>query len=165
VTVGQLSRQCILAAGLLLALPALADETGPLAVVPKPRAEANPEFGCVRPEEDMRKHHMDYLMVHRDDTLRRGIRTRDFSLAECVNCHITPKPDGQYARFGEKEHFCSSCHTYAAVRIDCFECHRDTPDPEKVRETAQQNPHRGLAADSNHPAGIMPVSATVGEAR
>ena len=161
-TFGQLSRQCLMAAGLFLALPAIADDTGPLAGVPEPRAKANPEFGCVRPEEDMRKHHMQYLLRHRDETLREGIRTKQFSLAECVNCHITPKPDGQYARFGEKEHFCSSCHTYAAVRIDCFECHRDTPDPETVQETAASNPHGDLKLSSQ---AIQPVSATVGEAR
>jgi len=82
-----------------------------------------------------------------------------------VNCHITPKPDGQYAHFGEKEHFCSSCHTYAAVRIDCFECHRDTPDPETVRETAMENPHGDRQVELARPTGIQPVSATVGEAR
>ncbi len=161
-TFGQLSRQCLMVAGLFLALPAIADDTGPLAGVPKPRAKANPEFGCVRPEEDMRKHHMQYLLHHRDETLRQGIRTKQFSLAECVNCHITPKPDGQYARFGEKEHFCSSCHTYAAVHIDCFECHRDTPDPEKIQESAMHNPHAGLKLTRKD---VAPLSATVGEAR
>jgi len=162
VTFGQLSRQCLMVAGLVLALPAIADDTGPLAGVPKPRAKANPEFGCVRPEEDMRKHHMQYLLHHRDETLRQGIRTKQFSLAECVNCHITPKADGQYARFGEKEHFCSSCHTYAAVRIDCFECHRDTPDPEKIQEGAMANPHGDLNPGRT---GALTVSANVDEAR
>jgi hypothetical protein len=26
-----------------------------------------------------------------------------------------------------KDHFCQSCHNYAAVKIDCFECHSSKP--------------------------------------
>jgi hypothetical protein len=59
--------------------------------------------------------------------MHNGIRTRQYSLEECINCHVAPAADGSYARFGNTEHFCSSCHTYAAVRIDCFQCHADRP--------------------------------------
>ena len=116
----------VVLAGLFLVLPVTADDFN--AVVPPPKAKASEENKCVAPVEDMRRNHMEKLLHQRDKTLRQGIRTSQYSLAECVNCHVTPKKDGTYANFGENEHFCSNCHNYAAVNVDCFECHRDKPE-------------------------------------
>ena len=83
---------------------------------------------CVEPTEDMRKNHMVYLDVHRDKTVIEGVRTKQHSLNECINCHVAAtKADGEALHYPDKEHFCASCHTYAGVKVDCFQCHADRP--------------------------------------
>ncbi len=140
-------------AGLLLALPLYADEV-PSPLVPKAKAKANEEYGCVEPLEVMRKNHMEFILHQRDDTMYKGIRTSKYALAECINCHVVPDQNGSYARYGDDEHFCSTCHTYAAVNIDCFGCHRDTPEkanPVKAL-TGKSNPHhKDFAFNHNSP--------------
>jgi hypothetical protein len=41
-----------------------------------------------------------------------------------VSCHAS-KTTGSVA--AASTDFCSSCHAYAAVKIDCFECHANKP--------------------------------------
>jgi len=83
---------------------------------------------CVAPVEDIRRNHMVYLNEHRDATVLDGIRTKKHSLNECINCHVsTTKADGEALHYPDQEHFCASCHTYAGVKIDCFQCHADRP--------------------------------------
>jgi hypothetical protein len=67
---------------------------------------------------------MKVLMFHRDRTMHEGIRTTQHSLKSCVECHAGLK-SGTVA--GSKDDFCQSCHAYAAVSIDCFECHATKP--------------------------------------
>ena len=139
----QFSQKLVMvAAGLLLALPLHAGDV-PSPVIPKAKTKANEEYGCVEPLEVMRKNHMEFILHQRDDTMYKGIRTSKHSLAECINCHVAPQQDGSYARYGDDEHFCSTCHTYAAVNIDCFGCHRDTPEKTSVEQAAadKSNPH------------------------
>jgi hypothetical protein len=81
---------------------------------------------CVEPTDEMRRNHMKKIMHQRDRTMHDGIRTTQHSLKNCVNCHADPKTNSVLGKDG----FCSSCHRYAAVTIDCFECHTDK------RETA-----------------------------
>lgn len=98
--------------------------------IPKAREVANPDTKCVRPVEDMRKNHMNYILHQRDDTMRLGIRNerhKGTSLKECIDCHNAPGKDGKVARVSEPEHFCNACHNYAAVKVDCFDCHADKP--------------------------------------
>ncbi len=117
---------------LLLALP-LTSQAGDLyPSVPKGKGDK-----CVEPTEEMREHHMEYILHQRDDTMRRGIRTSKHSLKECIECHNAPAKDDKVARFGEKDHFCSSCHTFVAVNVDCFECHADKPEKAQYRHTAK----------------------------
>ena len=117
---------------LLLTLP-LAGQAGDLLPsIPKGKGDK-----CVEPTADMRKNHMEYILHQRDDTLRRGIRTSKHSLKECIECHNAPGNDGKVARVGNKEHFCSSCHIYSAVKVDCFECHTDKPENTQYRHTAK----------------------------
>lgn len=79
---------------------------------------------CVEDTKEMRVNHMEKILHQRDKTMREGIRTKQYSLKECINCHVDEHAE---ARFGNDNHFCSSCHNYAAVTIDCFQCHADRP--------------------------------------
>lgn len=91
-------------------------------IVPTPKGEK-----CVEPTADMRRNHMEYLLHKRDKTMHQGIRTKQHSLVECINCHVTPAKDGNIARITDNKHFCASCHVSASVKLDCFECHADRP--------------------------------------
>ncbi len=75
----------------------------------------------------MRKNHMDELLNKRDQTLIQGIRTKKFSIKECINCHVPEKHNGEILRHTSPEHFCSTCHGYVAQKLDCFDCHVDHP--------------------------------------
>ena len=91
-------------------------------IVPTPKGEK-----CVEPTADMRANHMKYLLHKRDKTMHQGIRTEQYSLVQCINCHATPGDDGKIARITDEKHFCASCHASASVKLDCFECHADRP--------------------------------------
>jgi len=82
---------------------------------------------CVEDTEVMRKNHMKFLLKHREEALREGIRTKQYSLKECIECHVPPKEDAKAAGRSEEDHFCKNCHAYAGVKIDCFECHATRP--------------------------------------
>lgn len=97
------------------------DKADFLPKVPEPQDES---VECVQPEDEMKKNHMNYILHQRDKTMREGIRTKTYSLKECINCHV---PHNSEARFGDDKHFCSSCHNFAGVTIDCFQCHADRP--------------------------------------
>jgi hypothetical protein len=84
-----------------------------------PRFKIERGEACVAPVAEMRRDHMKMLLHQRDRTLREGVRTTRFSLKGCVDCHASEKTGSVLG----KEGFCSSCHEYTAVRIDCFECH------------------------------------------
>ena len=98
----------------LLALPAPAEVPKPVVVI------ANPGQ-CIAPVEEMRRNHMDMLRHQRDKTLRLGERGAKVSLNACIDCHAS-KTNGSV--LGGKENFCQGCHSYAAVKLDCFECHQ-----------------------------------------
>jgi len=87
--------------------------------VPLPAMQAERGESCVAPTEEMRRNHMKYLFDQRDRTMHEGIRTTRFSLKNCVDCHASRKTGSVLGKDG----FCASCHAYAAVSIDCFECH------------------------------------------
>jgi nitrate/TMAO reductase-like tetraheme cytochrome c subunit len=121
-----------------------AGDLGP--VPPKAKANASDTTKCVEPVGVMRKNHMEFLKHKRDETLREGVRTKKHSLVECIACHVTPNDKGEFARFGDDEHFCSSCHNYAAVNVDCFDCHSDVPESaaKNLRSLNQKNPHNKM---------------------
>ena len=75
---------------------------------------------CVEEPKLMRKIHMNLLKHQRDETMHKGIRGQKHSLADCVECHASNKTNSV---LGNNEAFCQGCHTYAAVKLDCFECH------------------------------------------
>jgi hypothetical protein len=74
---------------------------------------------CVAPVEEMRRNHMAMLLHQRDRTVHQGERKTRHSLKGCIDCHASEKTGSVLGKDG----FCSSCHTYASVKIDCFECH------------------------------------------
>ncbi len=82
---------------------------------------------CVEPVDVMRRDHYEFILHQRDETVHKGIRSSKYSLVECINCHVLPDEDKQFVSHESPEHFCSSCHTFASVKIDCFECHSDKP--------------------------------------
>ena len=83
---------------------------------------------CVAPTEDMRRNHMKHLFHKRDKTMRQGIRTEEFSLNACVSCHSTKDDAGDHIPVNDEEQFCQSCHTRVSQSLDCFQCHRTTPE-------------------------------------
>jgi predicted CXXCH cytochrome family protein len=91
---------------------------------------------CVESVEFMRRHHMEMLKHQRGETVHRGARDSKFSLKGCVDCHAVNGADGKPVSFNDSKHFCRSCHDYAAVKIDCFECHASRPgESEPARHT------------------------------
>ena len=79
---------------------------------------------CVGDPAFMRRNHMKLLKHQRDDTMHGGIRGGQYSLKACVACHASPTSQSVNAEAGN---FCQGCHAFAAVKIDCFECHASKP--------------------------------------
>jgi len=104
-------------------------KAGPTIVIDKVRAGER----CVEDTAFMRKNHMKLLMHQRDETMHKGIRTEQHSLKKCVSCHASAKDDRVV---GSDEHFCQSCHTYAAVKLDCWECHATKAKPAQAAASA-----------------------------
>ena len=92
--------------------------------VPKPVIEQASSGQCVADPGFMRRNHMKLLKHQRNDTLRGGDRTGVHSLQACVACHASKETKSVNAT---STNFCQSCHSYAAVKIDCFECHSSKP--------------------------------------
>ena len=113
----------LLALALLLTTTAIADINLP--DLPRGKGEA-----CVEPTELMRRDHMDLLNHQRDLTVHSGIRTRKHSLVECVECHIQRDDEGRFISINAPGQFCRECHAFAAVKVDCFECHATQPEDE-----------------------------------
>lgn len=108
----------------LTALPALAQEWRFGPTVPKATGEPHPEGN-----EYMRKFHMELMKHDRDMTLRDGERDIDASLKECFDCHtVKDEETGDPVTYEDERHFCRTCHDFVAVKVDCFMCHRSTPE-------------------------------------
>jgi hypothetical protein len=90
---------------------------------------------CVDDPAFMRRNHMTLLKHQRDDTMHGGVRTGKYSLKACVACHASQTSQSVAA---EKGDFCQSCHTFAAVKIDCFECHASKPPAKGAQPVVSQ---------------------------
>jgi hypothetical protein len=109
---------------------------------------------CVEDNDFMRRNHMKVLNHHRDETVIEGIRTKKYSLKECINCHASEKT-GSVAK--AKDDFCVSCHSYAAVKIDCFDCHSTKPQgPMAMHPLNAETAHykHKLAAGAKQPVSV-----------
>ncbi len=137
--------------GLFLLYPAPGSAETPLPTIHEPEGKG---LKCVEPEEVMRRDHMEFILHQRDETMHEGIRTSKYSFAECINCHVEPDEKGHIASSKSKDHFCNGCHEYAAVTIDCFECHADRPQKHikrgKKTATIQQDLHQMLSANNDN---------------
>ena len=87
---------------------------------PVPEMTAEGGGKCIAPPEEMRRNHMEMLKHQRDRTLRQGIRGEPASLNACIECHASKKTGSVLG----KGAFCESCHSYAAVKLDCWDCHQ-----------------------------------------
>ncbi len=86
---------------------------------------------CVADTDYMRRFHMKELVHQRDRTVQDGVRTQRFSLNECIACHAGKDDNGTFLPVNAPGQFCASCHEFAAVKIDCFECHATKPEQGK----------------------------------
>lgn len=118
----------VLALGCLAGAPVLAQETTSTAggpAIPKALGDPHPEGS-----DFMRINHMKLMRHDRDDTVHLGNREVKYSLKECVACHVVSDVDAMPVSVEDERHFCRACHDYAAVKIDCFQCHNSKPDPQ-----------------------------------
>ena len=106
--------------GFFLAVAAHAD-------IVKPKVNIAKGEACVEPTDFMRRYHMELLNHQRDETVIHGVRTDKHSLVGCISCHVDKDTNGEYIPVNAPDQFCQSCHTYAAVKIDCFQCHATVP--------------------------------------
>jgi len=123
----------IVLAGLAALLPVTGFAETPLPSIHEPKGEG---VKCVKPESEMRRNHMNYILHQRDKTMHEGIRTETYSLANCIDCHVEPNENGEIVSHKSDEHFCNACHSYTSVTIDCFECHADRPQKYIKRASA-----------------------------
>ncbi|MBI5613255.1 MAG: hypothetical protein HY942_09365 [Gammaproteobacteria bacterium] len=110
-------------AGGSLFAPVHAADPKPVGRVPSPTVKIEKGEKCVEPTDVIRRDHMKFILHQRDETMHRGIRTTKHSLKNCIDCHADPKTNSVLGKDG----FCESCHRYAAVSMDCFECHSPAP--------------------------------------
>ena len=47
--------------------------------------------------------------------------------------------DGKAVSYASPQHFCRTCHIYAAVSVDCFECHASRPEERAKAAAAEQD--------------------------
>ncbi|MDQ2081707.1 hypothetical protein RA307_16095 [Xanthobacteraceae bacterium Astr-EGSB] len=99
-----------------------ADGRVPMPDIPKALGER-----CVAETDFMRRNHMTLLKHQRDETVHLGVRKAETQLDRCLTCHAVAGADGKPVSYSDSGHFCRSCHDYAAVSIDCFECHSSRP--------------------------------------
>ena len=115
----------VVAVVLLLSVPFLyaGDEQSDLGpVIPAAKGDR-----CVEPTEVMRHRHHEFILHQRDETVHRGVRTEKYRFTRCIDCHIQATAAGDYPRHDDENHFCTVCHRYSSVSIDCFQCHADRP--------------------------------------
>ena len=110
--------------------------------VAKPVLETGQGDKCVEDTDFMRRNHMTLLEHQRDETVHKGIRTKQYSLNNCIECHASKKTNSV---IGSNENFCQSCHAYVGVKLDCFECHASKP---KVTAFHPLLPEHGAKTES-----------------
>lgn len=108
----------------LAAAVALGPAKGESGSVPRPAIEIEQPGHCIEPADQMRRDHPDLLRHQRDLTVHEGVRGARVSLRTCVQCHAS-RTGGSV--IGAPRGFCRSCHEFAGIRLDCFECHASRP--------------------------------------
>jgi hypothetical protein len=111
-------------AGLLSAASAGGADGKPVASLLQPVIEAARGGECVADPAFMRRNHPDLLKHQRNETVHLGVRDARASLKGCIGCHASTETSSVAVG---KNDFCVSCHSFAAVQVDCFECHASKP--------------------------------------
>jgi hypothetical protein len=115
--------------------------------VPLPSVPKATGGSCVAPPDVMRRNHMSMLKHGRDLSVRQGERVEGGRLTGCVDCHAVSDGKGGQVTVSSPQHFCRACHDYAAVKIDCFECHASRPEQApKASDASPDTPSSALAA-------------------
>ncbi len=122
---------CTLAWAMAGAVLMLAPGAGAGTIGPEIRIPASAGKQCVAPVPVMRRDHMRFLLHQRDATVHEGIRSRRFSLNNCIDCHANHNAAGDAISVNAPGEFCESCHRFAGVRMDCFGCHATTPGQQR----------------------------------
>lgn len=144
----------LVALGLAGALFALAAKAGGDGFV-VPSSKAAELESCVEPTEYMRRNHFELIEHQRDETVHGGVRSTKHSLADCVACHVGYTAEHQPTPIQDEGQFCSTCHRYAAVSLNCFGCHSPVPNGETWGEIAGAGGPVGRAV-ALHPKGGLP---------
>jgi hypothetical protein len=141
-------------AGAMLALAVQAEDVGGYVLQGSKAAELD---SCVEDTKVMRRQHFELIKHQRDVTVYGGIRSTKHSLSGCVSCHVVHRPDGQPVPIHDEGQFCEACHDYAAVHMNCFDCHATVPAGEawnRAQSAAHVSKHRAalaqVAAKSPH---------------
>ena len=114
----------LLLALLTLTNGAFADKLVAVAGPMGPKLDIGKGGHCVRDPQYMRRNHYKLILHQRVLVVRKGIRGSKYELTNCVDCHASSV---NHSVLGTNQNFCQGCHTYAAVKIDCFECHSSKP--------------------------------------
>ncbi len=104
---------------------------------PMPTASASSGH-CIMPTPFMRRNHMQLLMHDRRTEVHQGVREQGHNLEDCMNCHAVRDEQGRAVPITDSRHFCNKCHGSAAVAIDCFSCHRSTPESGRANAEASR---------------------------
>jgi predicted CXXCH cytochrome family protein len=123
---------------------ASAQEASRVALAPvPPKAQRGP---CVADTDTMRRDHMTMLKHQRDATVHGGVRGKPEGLTNCIECHAVKGADGKFVKYDSPKHFCRGCHDYAAVAVDCFQCHASRPEAKTGTANAAKGRHDLAAA-------------------
>jgi hypothetical protein len=145
-------------AGALCALAAQAEEVGGFVLESSKAAKLD---NCVEPTEYMRRNHMELIRHQRDTTVYGGIRSTKHSMAGCVTCHVGYDDDQQPVPVNADHQFCEACHDYAAVTLNCFDCHATVPKGEGWNhEVAALHAHE-VNGGSARVAGVLPPDGSL----
>jgi hypothetical protein len=135
---------------LFAASAAWAEEVGDFVL---PSSKAASAERCVEPTEFMRRSHYEVIRHQRDTTVYGGVRSTKHSLAGCVGCHVGYDNESQPVAVNDEGQFCNACHEYAAVTMNCFDCHATVPEGEGWNhEIAAMHAHTGAQVASTVPA-------------
>ncbi len=124
------AQSCVARLSGLLVVLSIAAVVPANADVPVPKISKGKGDKCVEETPFMRRNHMELILHQRVETVHYGIRTKKYSLKECLNCHAVNDAQGKPVAYTDPRHFCTACHSYASVSIDCFECHSSMPEPQ-----------------------------------
>ena len=161
------SRAGLVAVGLVWALAVqivLADDAKSYV---KPGSRAAGVAACVEPTNLMRRNHMELIKHQRDATVHSGIRSTKHSLAGCIDCHVSRDTDGRAVAVNADHQFCNACHAFAAVDVNCFDCHAAIPRGGPISEAATRrvSGQASTGAPGEAPATAIAQSLREGRAQ